>query len=80
MRSAILYTGICLAIIYIILRILYPVLHLESGYVLYAYPFFQEQLCADMPCAVDRSRTAIEIGVLVLLIYGALSSGRRRKP
>jgi hypothetical protein len=80
MRSAILYTGICLAILYIILRILYPVLHLESGYVLYAYPLVEGQLCKDMPCAIDRSRTAIEIGVLVFLIYGAFSVGRRQKP
>lgn len=64
---------IILAIVIITIRIIFPVRHLVDGYVLYAYPWQEFNICEiNSACGIDRSRTAFESAGVVFLAAGLL--------
>ncbi len=78
MWRALLIVGVLLLTIFCILRIIYPVRHTSSGYVVHWYPALEGELCAAQPCSVDRSRTGLEISVAVLLAAGLVTIRQQR--
>jgi hypothetical protein len=61
---------------FIVVRLAYPVRHLETGYVVHGYPWYERGLCERRECAVDRSRTVMEIFAAGLLGFGILKTRR----
>ena len=62
--------GFIIIFLLMVFRVLYPVLHIENGYVLYLYPFFEQEICLKEICNIDRSRTFTAVGTLGLTFLG----------
>ena len=71
---------VILAIILVTIRIIFPVRHLPDGYVIYVYPWGGVTECdSSIDCNIDRSRTAIESGSVLLLATSLLYTRHRRR-
>lgn len=56
----------------IVLRVVFPIKHMDNGYVLYLHPFQEQEMCLIRAanCEVDISRTFAAVGTLGLTALG----------
>ncbi|PIR87013.1 MAG: hypothetical protein COU11_02165 [Candidatus Harrisonbacteria bacterium CG10_big_fil_rev_8_21_14_0_10_49_15] len=62
-----------------VLRAVFPILHMPNGYVLYLYPFQESELCETVACDLDRSRTFAASATLGLTALGIGVLLRKRR-